>query len=180
MVNIVRTLAEQAKSLANYLPGGDVFASKNDPTAVTGQFVTALANELFRVDEDIRLYRQNIIPDETILFIDEWEKALGIPDDCFDGLGDIDTRRNRVLVKLASLGVQTDEDFVALALLFGHVVTVTQGASKFGIIITFTVVINNAFPLTFPFKFGDQTIGILECLFLKLRPANCIVTFVQI
>jgi hypothetical protein len=34
--------------------------------------------------------------------------------------------------------------------------------------------------VTFPFSFGDAIITILECLFRRLRPANCDVLFIQV
>ena len=161
-------------------------------------FLKGLAGELFLADGYLRTYEQEIIPDQTVLFLEEWESAVGIPDDCFAGTADIDTRRTRVLVKLAALGVQTAQDFVDLATLFGITVTVgsalpssifpftfpilflTPTEARFTILVTFTVTINNSFPLVFPFVFGDPIIGILECLYSKLKPANCDLIFVEV
>jgi len=43
-----------------------------------------------------------------VAFLDEWERALGIPDDCFDLANTDDERRINILTKLAALGVQTE------------------------------------------------------------------------
>jgi len=196
-MRLLRTIEDQAQSLANYLPGGRVFTPKNDPNSNLRAVLRGMASELFTADGYIRTYQQEIIPDETVLFIDEWERAVGIPDSCFKGTGTIDERRLHVLVKLASLGVQTAQDFIDLAALFGVTITVTAGstsggfpmtfpirlfgpAAYFTIIVQFTVESIERFPLTYPITFGDETIGLLECLFTKLKPANCDLIFEQV
>ena len=196
-MRILRTVEEQAQSLANYLPGGQVFGPKNKNNSNLRKLLRGMAGELFTADGYIRTYQQEIIPDGTVLFIGEWEKAVGIPDSCFPGTGSIDERRLHVLVKLASLGVQTAQDFVDLAALFSVTITVTAGstpggfpmtfpirlfgpAAYFTIIIQFTVQSANRFPLTYPITFGDGTIALLECLFTKLKPANCDLIFEQV
>jgi len=135
----------------------------------------------------------------TTLYINEWERAVGIPDSCFSGTGSIQDRQRDVIIKLASLGIQTEGDFKELALLFGVAVDVrpaspnavfpmtfpilfTDGAiaARFTIVVTFTVEASNNFPLTFPFVFGSREIGILECLFRRLKPENCNIIFKQV
>lgn len=113
---VVRNLEEQTNSLANYLPSGRAFAAKNVEDTVTRGLLAGLSGELLRNAELVQEFRDQIIPDETVLFVDEWESALGIPDACFTGQGTIDERRADVLAKLASLGVQTAEDMRRLAL----------------------------------------------------------------
>ena len=195
----LRTLEEQAQSLANYLPGGKLFNSANIHNSNFRKLIRGLAGELVTADGNVRLYQQEILPDETVLFIDEWEQAVGIPDSCFPGTGDLDERRLHVLIKLASLGVQTAQDFIDLAALFGIVITVRSGhingvfpmvfpwiffdsekTAHLTIIVTCTVQEANRYAFTFPFLFGDNVIFILECLFRKLIPANCDIIFEQV
>ena len=139
--------------------------------------------------------------DCTVSFLDEWESAVGIPDDCFTGQGTNDERRRDILTKLASLGIQTAQDFEDLAEIFGVDVIVLGGAesgsvfplifpvivffnsakeARFTIIVTFILEAANEFPLTFPIQFGSDEIAILECLFTKLKPANCDIIFQQV
>lgn len=196
-MRLLRTIEEQAQSLANYLPGGRVFAPKNDADSNLRKLLRGMAAELYKADGYIRTYQQEIVPDETVLFIDEWERAVGIPDDCFPGTGSIDTRRLHVLVKLASLGVQTEQDFIDLAALFGVTVTIEQGSTQGGFPMTFPILLLGPaayftilvrysdvsaarFPLTYPITFGAEAIGIIECLFTKLKPANCDIIFEQV
>ncbi len=192
--------AEQADSLADYLPGGRLFQSARTNGSNLRKLLNGLGNELFTAEGYLRTISNEYDINTTTLFIEEWEAALGIPDDCFTGTGTIQDRRRDVLVKLASLGVQTEQDFIGLAALFGIVVTIEQGANvacifpfvfpciffssgkeaRFTIIVQFTVDASNQFPLTFPIPFGDATIAIVECLFSKLKPANCAIQFNQV
>lgn len=194
-----RSLEEYTDSLARYLPGGELFASRSIQNSNFRGLLRGLATEIFRANGYLREYAQQVIPDETEKFLDEWESALGIPDACFSGGGTIAERRRDVLIKLASLGVQTTEDFEALATMFGLTVTVrpareftvfplefpvllfdTIKEAMFTIVVDFPVTASNQFTLTFPIVFGDETIGVLECLFRRLKPANCDIIFRQV
>ena len=189
---------EHTDTLAAYLPGGDLFVSKKIDDSVFRKLLSGIACEVLNAEGYLKLLQQDFIPDSTVAFLDEWERTLSIPDECFDGLGSDDIRRRDILAKLASLGVQTVQDFEELALLFGLVVTIQPGATsnqvfpftfpltfpanaqdaRFTIVVQFTP--STTFPYTFPFPLGDDSITILECLFNKLKPANCQVIFVAV
>lgn len=183
---------QHTNAIAAYLPNGPLFAAKIKAGTVFRQLLTGIAEEVLNAEAYLKELQDDFIPDTTVKFIEEWESVLGIPDDCFLATGDTDERRRDILIKLASLGVQTADDFVALAALFGIVVTVESGKAvnqppaasdkeqRFTIVVTFTVEAANQFPLTFPFTFGDEVIAIVECLFSKLKPANCNVLFIQV
>lgn len=194
-----RDIEQYADSLADYLPGGLLFASKSVQDSNFRKLLRGMAGELFRSNGLLKTYNDEILPDKTVKFIDEWESALGIPDDCFKMTGTIDERRRDVLTKLASLGIQTKQDFVTLANEFGVDVVVSSGSvhgifpmqfpfiffntakqARFTIIVTFNVAAASRFPYVFPFIFGGSQIPILECLFSKLKPANCNIIFKQI
>ncbi len=145
-----RSLEEQTNSFASYLPTGRAWGAKNLPGTVMRGMLEGLAGELIRNEALITEFRDEIIPDETTLFIGEWEQALGIPDKCFTGRGTDDERRRDVLAKLASLGVQTAEDMRLLALrIYGISLTVT----------TPTKDETNVFPYTFNPSGGADPTG---------------------
>ncbi len=194
-----RDIDEYTDSLAAYKPGGELFASKSVQNSNFRKLLRGMACELFRANGLLKEYSEEVLPDQTNKFLDEWESTLGIPDSCFAGTGTNDERRRDILAKLAALGVQTDQDFVELAALFGVVVTVTAGIesitfplvfpvlmftteteARFTIVVKFTVEAANRFPLVFPIVFGSGEIAILECLFTKLKPANCDIIFQQV
>lgn len=136
----VRTLDEQTNSLASYLPEGRVWASKNIANSVTRGLLAGLSGELLRSTALVEEFRNEILPDNTTLFLDEWERAVGIPDDCFTGQGTLEERRNDVLAKLAGLGVQTAEDLRRLALrVYGVELTIRNPSRS----------TTNVFPYTF-------------------------------
>lgn len=181
-----RDLEQYTDSLADYLPGGILFASKSVKNSNFRKLLRGMAGELFRANGLLKEYSEQIIPDQTTKFIAEWESALGIPDGCFTNTGTIDERRTNILTKLAALGVQTIPDFENVASIFGVTAEVLAG-SESGITFSSnkvarnTIVINLTLPerftYTFPITFGDSVTALLECIFNKLKPANCQVLF---
>ena len=177
---------EQTKALADYLPGGKLFAAKNISDTTMRNMLVGISREYLRAEGLLKALQQEFIPDQTNNFLEDWERVLGIPDDCFDGQGDVSERRRDILIKLASLGVQTIADFQNLATLFGVTATVLPGEEavpvppnpKFTIVVEF--VAPEGFPFTFPITFGSDVISIVECLFNQLKPANCVVVFTQV
>lgn len=112
---------EMLQSLAAYLPGGELFQAAFIPGSNFNTLLAGLSGELLRAENYLFLYNSEFIPDETTVFIEEWESAVGIPDDCFTTTATEtnEVRRRNILVKLASLGVQTVGDFENLAVLLG-------------------------------------------------------------
>lgn len=180
---------KQTQALADYLPGGRTFEGKNIYGSNLRALLTGLAGEFTRAQEYLRTMVQEYYPDTTDLYLSEWEKALGIPDDCFSGTGTHTERRRDILVKLLSVGLQTAQDIIDLAALFGKTVTVDQVSPEylpldvpfypegeftpgFTIIVSGMDLIDAVPPLDVPFLPGGES-SILECLLRKQIPANC-------
>jgi hypothetical protein len=180
----VHTTDEHANSLAAYLPGGFIYHALRQPSSNMRNLILGLAFELARAEQEIINFSINVGASNTVALIDEWEKAVGIPDDCFDGSGTIAERRTKVLVKLASQGVQTNQDFDDLAALLGINTFILAGddagESRFTIVVQFDPPPAEGFPYEFPFVFGENGIDVLICLFGKLKPANCDLIFQEI
>ena len=176
------------------MPNGPLFEAKNIADSNFRQLLRGFAGELFTAEGYLITLEQEYFPDTTTLFLSEWESALGIPDDCFSGAGTNNERRRDILVKLSSLGIQTDTDFVDLAAIFDKVVTVTQLSdevfppysvpftpssllnARFIIVITGENLVTVGPPYDVPFDVvGGETI--MECLFNKLKPTNCNILF---
>lgn len=191
---IQHSLNQHARSLADYLPNGRLFEAKNINDSNFRQLILGLSGELFTAEGYLITLEQEYFPDRTTLFLNEWEQTLGIPDDCFDGQGDNNTRRRDILVKLSALGVQTADDFVTLGAIFGKTVTVTPLSDeafpplpvpftpisfpdgRFIIVVTGVDLVSGVPPYDVPF---DLIVGesVLECLFTKQIPGNCNVIF---
>ncbi len=179
-------LEKHTFALSSYLPNGKMFEAKNIRGSNLRQLLRGLSGELFRAQGYLVTLEDEYFPDATTLFLDEWERALGIPDSCFSGTGTADERRRDIVTKLSALGIQTVEDFEALAVVFGVTAVVlagkdsavsfaTEREARYTIVVALTL--PERFPYTFPFTFGDNLTALLECLFLKLKPANCQVIF---
>ena len=190
------SLEEHTAALADYLPNGRLFEAKNISDSNFRQLLKGISGELFNAQGYIKTLNDEYIPDLTDLFLDEWEQALGIPDQCFSAMGTNDERRRNILVKLAALGIQTADQFEELGALFGIDVTVTPGIevmsftmsfplifiaspsdSRYIIVVDFPLPTGGFFIYNFPINFGDNTEYVLRCLFTRLRPADCQITF---
>lgn len=197
-VPLIPIVERLTNTLAYYLPTGRAWGAKNCEGTVVRSLLKGLAQELLRMEDAIQEFRDEILPDETVLFIDEWESALGIPDECFPGTGSIDERRRDVLVKLVALGVQTAGDFQTLANLMGVGLQMSNGAdhylhgklpfiafgsdkeSRFTIVVDFDLTLPASFTYTFPIVFGEVTLAQIQCLFEKLKPANTSILFTNL
>lgn len=184
-------LDAHADTLADFLPNGPLFEAKKISDSNFRKLLRGLAGELFTAEGYIKTFDEEYSPLTTVLFIEEWERALGIPDCCFKAIGDIDERRSHVLTKLASLGIQTVEDFIALGDIFGKIITVEALDEMASPPITvkypdarYTIVVSGAglisgFPeYDVPFTPGSSE-SVLECLFNRLKPGNCKIIFVN-
>lgn len=191
-----QTLENVANSLAAYYPNGKLWESKYIEGTNIRALIKGISGILFDAENFLEIYSSQFIPTNTVFFVEDWEQALSIPDQCFLGTGTIEQRRRDILVKLASLGVQTEADFIRLAAIFGIDVTITTGPevgsfpmsfplvffatpadAVYTIIINFPLPTGNFFIYNFPIIFGDETQSILRCIFEQLIPDNCRVIF---
>ena len=193
MINLFdfKTPDDFRASLAQYFPGGRIFQSKDDSSTNTYKFIAGLAEELFRANQILRGFNSDYYPNNTTQLLEEWEQTLGIPDSCFSVEDStlIERQRN-VIVKLAGMSIQTAGEFEALAAEFGLAVTVVGGldpsvspvitpdkTARFTIVVQYIADTSSTFTLTFPFQFGNDVIALMECVFNRIRPANCNVRF---
>lgn len=192
-------ITEHASAIAKFLFGGELGIAAHQTGTLWNMFLRGLAHTNQEVESLLKLFDSELDIANTTAFLEGWERTVGIPDGCFDTNVDIETRRIQVLIKLASLGVQTEPDFVALAKLFGLDIVIVAGeevgtftftfpfilfesakAARFTMVVFYETPQANRFTLTFPYTFGDSSVPILECLFKRLAPANVNVIFRQI
>ncbi len=178
---------EQRAALASWMPPGLAWVAFRITDTNAWRFLNGLAPEFVRLAGFIEASRKTIPKiDNNDDFIDAWESSLAIPDDCFPGTGTLEERWTHVLVKFASMNVQTADDFVALAAVFGFPVTVEGGfesvlypagfssdkEARNTIVVTFSTLEVGVFPYTFPFTFEESQSNIIICIFEKLKPAH--------
>jgi uncharacterized protein YmfQ (DUF2313 family) len=181
---------EQANTLARLLPDGPLFDAKWRDQTIMRKLLLGLAGEFARLDGTMADVLAEFDPRTTNLFLEEWERAVAIPGHCFDGKGGVDLRRLAIAAKLSHINVQTRQDFIDLALLFGFAVEIESGANcgvfplpfpvcffdsykeaKHTMIVRFPEA-EDVFPLAFPLQFSSGVMNIVVCLFNQLRPAN--------
>lgn len=187
--------------LASHLPIGRVWQKGFSPDSNVGKFLHGLAAEFYR----FQVLCSDIVKEMDIntandLLI-EWERSVGIPDNCFlrQGYKTIEERRFEVEQKFSKFGgVQTADDFVRVAAAFGITVEVYYGAIGGGlgfpwtfptiftslyadyteashtiiVLITGTYTTSDTFALPFPIPFSTGPVSFLQCIFRKLAPAN--------
>ena len=194
-----KTSSEATDSLVSFMPGGRPFLAARLPATKLRKLLVGLAGEILRVDGTLNEMTSEHDINTTTLLIEEWERALGIPDSCFSTDVDLPTRRLQVLVKLAKMGLQTEQDYIDLAALFGYTIETTAGAdrglfpfklkfptfffdspqsARYTLIITFiTLESPNRFALDFAIDFTGDLSNVVRCLFNKLVPSNVDVVY---
>ena len=190
------TVEENTQALADLLPQGIAWEAKNIEESNMYKLLRALSKEFTRVQSKINEFVTEHNPETTTNLIEEWERAVGIPDDCFSNTVSLDLRRKQVVAKFAKMNVQTAQDFIDLAAYFGYRVTIknAEDGSIFPMVFPFilgeqdwlinTMLVkfidldtpNNTFPITFPFTFGGDE-NIITCVFNKLKPATVVIIF---
>jgi len=185
------TLVENTNALVAYLPNGRLFAAKNISGTNLRLLYGAFAKEFTRLQN--KVYEISVEDDlaNTTNLIDEWESALGIPDECLSNDENIAQRRKQIVAKFALMNLTTESDWINLAWFFGFRVRIDYGttvslfpmtfplyfsgsgkAARFTMVITFLDLYqpSNVFTMTFPFTFEennteldrDTTISIYE------------------
>lgn len=123
-----QTLTQHVRGLAANLPSGKVWLAKSRPESNLYKLLSGLAPSFLQMDNAVQEFISQSIPTTTTAYLEEWEEALGLPDDCLPIAATVAERQRNIDIKLSVLGgISTEADFVALALRFGLVVTVNSG-----------------------------------------------------
>lgn len=192
-----KTLAEVANSLASFLPNDDLFRAKNVEGSNLRNLLKGFSEEILRIENTINSVAEEFNINTTVSFIEKWETLVGIPGDgCFGSGGTLQERRDRVILKLASQGASTKNEFELLGQKFGINLTVDPACdhacfpvimpwlfvpdvktARFSLFVTVLGDLKGVFPVKFPWPFGAKLE--IKCLFSKLIPANVELIFRQ-
>jgi hypothetical protein len=118
----------------HYMPSGKAWDLKNTMGSSIRNLANGFTEEFARGDLALNDFIQEMMPDTTDEYVSRWEKAVGIPDDCFEVAADLDTRRLNVQRKLSLLGLQTKADFEGFAASLGVFITARSGADHVSVI----------------------------------------------
>lgn len=122
---IIYSVSDYTRALQSLMPVG--LAWPKTPDAVQTGVLRALASSFQRSDSDARGLLVGAFPATATIMLPEWEKTLGLPDDC--SIGEIDSiakRQAAVVAKLISTGGQSIAYFITIASTLGYDITITQ------------------------------------------------------
>ena len=179
-----RTLEEVTNSLAQALPQGRLFQAGKIQGTNLRKLLTGLSPEIGRIEGAIAndLYEQYFINEKKDGLLEEWEREVGIPDNIFSITGKTRAERvDQVISKINMDFVITEEDYVALALVFGFTIEIKPGIEGNTFTYTFPfILVDTLKVLRFVIKVfntGGSDISILKNLFNKIKPANVIILY---
>ncbi len=188
------SIDEQALMLAHHMPIGKAWAKSFDPNSNLGKLIRGLGIEIYRLQLLTQEISVEIDLNKANDLLIEWEKSLGIPDECFSTNKTIEERRTQALLKLGNFGgVQEASDFVRVASVFDIDIEIITGSirgtfplefpliffdttksARHTILVRIINVIGEGtfFPLPFPIPFVLSGQTFLQCIFDILAPAN--------
>lgn len=197
------TQEEHRQCLADFLPQGAAFGTKNIPGKNLFQLLFGLAAEPQRAEELLNLIYSEYDIRTTELLLENWESALGIPDHCFSTDSSVtrDQRRLHAYIKLTLQG-DTRQHFIDLAhaLGFQHCEISNGGdiglyplpypwmyfgsvkEAKFTMIVHLSAPPNNVvYPFSqnhYPWTYWSSASSIVECLFEDIAMASVKIIFI--
>lgn len=184
------------EQLSALLPPGLAIRRETDTDVY--KLLTALAEELARVDGRGDDLLRESDPRTTLEMLTDWETQVGLPDPCLAGVDQtVQERRNAVVARLTGRGGQSRQFFIDLAASLGYTVTITEfrpfraGISTAGDALTngdwiFAWRVNAPETTITPFRAGQSTAGEplrawgnerLECAIERVSPAHTILQF---
>jgi uncharacterized protein YmfQ (DUF2313 family) len=179
---------EQTQVLADLLPSGDAWIEKNLSDSTFRQYLRIFAPEMNRYEKTMLEFSREVDINNADVYLKRWERALGIPDDCFLGTGTLEERRLHVIVKLACMNVSTEQDFIDLAQKLGVSITLqplveqpyppytipmtptAQDTFTFKWLIRGENLAPNYPPYNIPY-FLTTTLPVVSCILNKVKPA---------
>lgn len=193
-VSITKTIA----SLKALLPKGRIWQA--DEGSVLYQLLYAIAVEITRVETRVLDLLNEADPNTTYELIEEWEKMLGLPDDCTGTPVSLEQRRQLIIAKLTQRQSLTKQYFIDLANSLGYEITVDDfeefspfragisraGERLFSLGWVYVFALNLPLDNYIPFRAGTHSAGerlvefgddVLECLVNENKPAHTVAIF---
>lgn len=119
------TTDDYCQALQALIPTGRAWT--RDPNSVQFAVLRSLAASFQRSDNDALSILSGAFPKTAIIMLTEWEKSLGLPDDC--SIGEVDTiakRQSAIISKLISTGGQSKSYFIGIAKALGYNITIKE------------------------------------------------------
>lgn len=170
-----------ANSLANLFPNDPIFGSKFIDSSNFRKLLFGISFECSRVEEKMDTLSNEMDLFETEELLVEWERAWGIPDDCFQEVEALtrEERINQVLAKIRGNGVSTEQQFIDIVTLLGGSIVIVRPTNfpRFRFVWIIEGDFNsNVPPYDLPYDFAVDENSI-QCFLNKLKPANTVLIF---
>lgn len=194
------TVEDYTKALVSLAPQGLAWNWK--PNSVMRAVLRGLARSYQSSDLDAIQILVGAFPKTATVMLSEWEKTLGLPDDC--AIGEMDSlpkRQGAVVSKLVSTGGQSKSYFINYASELGYTITITEfRPARCGISACGDSLNGEDWPFVWRINAGDTVISYalsglsycgdplrswgsryLECMFNNLAPPHTIlqVSYIQ-
>lgn len=181
---------EQAQLLANYLPSGKFWESKNIEESDLRKLLNAFGKEFVNIDDTLKWLKRETNILTTFDLIEFWEDAYGIPDE--EGVfitinKSIQERRFNLYLKELMNGADRIKDWEYIAEQFGFNVkvrpctktTIQAEKPRYAIVVEFLDFRpSQEFMMYFPIYFSNVDISLLKKIFNIIKPANCDIIYI--
>lgn len=194
---MAKSLEDYKNALANLLPSGRAWNGKNH--GVLSLLLKGIAEEFLRFGKRSEDFKKELNPNFCNEILSDWEKMLGLPDECTPQSYELSAqeRRSSVLEKLSNRGGQSVQYIKNVCLSLGYPAEVVEykpfrvGKSKMGEKI-YSSSWSHWFKIIAPysskqvFRAGQSRMGdklrtfrndLLECTIKKVKPAHTRVFF---
>jgi hypothetical protein len=190
--NIFKAPDDTSQQMADSLPVGRAWASKNIDDSNTRKLINSLSVAHNLTQQQVELLDDEFRINQTFDLLEDWERSVGIPDECLAASETIEQRRQAVIDRLRKMPIVTLEEVenYVNALFPGLNITLIPGVEYFtfeyDFEISFLGDVSEKFILvvkvpvggeTFEYDFELPFIGgpdttRLRCLLEKIVPAN--------
>lgn len=192
------TTGQYLQLLQNTLPPGAAWPRGADANLT--KLLTALADEFARIHNRAEGLFDEADPATTLELLPDWERVLGLPDDCSGAADTIQERRAAVLQRLTTIGGQSIAYFLGIAEDLGYAGTTIDeyrpfecGGAECGDPLNGAPSVRHEWRVNVPdpritdFLCGESECGDplgdidraddLECLLTRLKPAHTTLIF---
>jgi|CXWL01.1.fsa_nt_gi uncharacterized protein YmfQ (DUF2313 family) len=191
------------EALLRHTPLGVAWEAFRIPGKVAYRLYEAYASALEDAWGALCRLAHEIDPRTTTDLIEEWERALSLPDTCLPEVVTIEERRQRVMFRLEKRRWTTAQDWHDLAAIFGLVITITPGwyvqkpalyahcypkrydlfpkLGRFRVYIDVNNIEFKGYAYDYPFEYGlaVEAFSRFQCMIERVRPANVVVIWNQ-
>ncbi len=193
--SINSTAEDYVEQLKKLTPEGLAWPVEDDSNWI--KLITAIAQEMARVDAMCATLVDESFPDTTTQLLPNWERVAGLPDECTELGETYEVRRKNLIAKLVARGGATPQYFIDVAAALGYEITITEfdpfrvninavGDALNGVNWQFVWQVNSALNTIIWFRAGLSAAGEalavwgndrLECVINRLKPAHTTVIF---